>query len=74
MINNVVEFNANATEIKRIVREYGVTTEPSAKAVKVLLAFLSTPEDEREWILCAIPAFVCRECGRPSCLHGYSDE
>jgi len=76
MINETIEIETWTPKIViKQVREYrGDAGELSDRAIAVVIQFLNLEEDDREAVLAGLPAFVCMECGRPSCLHGYSDE
>jgi hypothetical protein len=76
MINEVAEIEAWTPEIvsEQVRRYRGGQGLLSAEATGLLIAFLNLEHKDRAAVLAALPAFVCMECGEPSCLHGYSDE
>lgn len=76
MINDTIEIDAwTPGVIRKRWREYTArSNDLSDETVAALIVFFELEDEDREAFLRAVPAFVCNECGRPSCLHGYSDE
>jgi hypothetical protein len=80
MINEIVPVDdMNKAIRERLVEYLGADTVRRAvdldAIVHALEAFMDLDEDhDRELFIKGIGALVCSECGRPSCLHGYSDE
>jgi hypothetical protein len=63
-------------EIAEYIRSEQSGADISTDAVAYYIAALRMDENIREQVfrLFASAPLLCRECGRPSCLHGYSDE
>lgn len=79
MINDIVTLDATREAVIARLREYlGDFKVGQAKSLDAiadaLLVFLDLDESEdRRLFIGGISAIGCPECGKPSCLHGYSD-
>lgn len=79
MMHETTEIEAWTPEIiSAQIREWRGDRRPgpplSAEAMKVMIGLLELGSEDRATIITALPAFMCRECGKPSCLHGYPDD
>ncbi len=79
-INKTVSVAVTPKVVLDRMREYGLGYEVDRLSVaaqkrvaKVLVAFIDLPEDDREVFIKGIRSLVCHECGKASCLCGYSD-
>jgi hypothetical protein len=63
-------------EIAEYIRERFKGDVPASAAVALYISALRMKPDAREDVFSLFRSapLLCRECGRPSCIHGYSDE
>ena len=81
MINDVEDFDPASPAIIAAMREYGfgyeldkLTSDDIEGVAESIRRFMDLSEPAREMFLNGLRTFVCKECGKPSCLCGYSDE
>ena len=79
MINSTVREDITPKVVLKRLTEWGgklnnLNAVDLSDLTAVFSAFLDLSDKNREIFLNGIDAFVCRECGQPSCLCGYSDE
>lgn len=73
-INDTELFENTPAGVAKALAQEGMSAELSPDALAALVAFFDVAESEREGVLDAIRLLVCPECGKASCVHGYSDE
>ena len=78
MIRETIEEELSLDVVTQRLKEYLGDFELRDANFKELFgafeAFIGLDDSNRKIFLGGIEAFVCAECGQPSCLCGYSDE